>query len=72
MHWLNDNAGAIQAISTVVLVFITTWYVLVTRWIAKSAAEDVRQMRETLRVNQERSAENLFYFARRIRNESVR
>ncbi len=28
MHWINQNAGPIQAISTVVLAFITAWYLL--------------------------------------------
>lgn len=35
MRWLNDNAGAVQALSTVLLVLVTIYYAVSTRRLAK-------------------------------------
>ena len=55
MDWFAKNAAAIQAIAAIVTVVVTLglaaityWYVRVTREIANSSAEQVRQMREAV------------------------
>lgn len=42
MKWLNDNAGAVQAIATIVLVVVTAWYVIHTRRMARKATDSAR------------------------------
>lgn len=46
LDWLNHYASAIQAISTVVLVCITAWYVVLTRTLAEAANGQLRGQRE--------------------------
>jgi hypothetical protein len=36
VQWLNDNAGAVQALATIVLIGVTTAYVMLTRSISRS------------------------------------
>jgi hypothetical protein len=41
MRWLNENAGAVQAIATVVLVVVTSIYVYLTRSLAEATRNEV-------------------------------
>jgi hypothetical protein len=40
--WLNTNAGAVQAIATIVLVLITAWYALRTHHLTSATQEHLR------------------------------
>lgn len=42
IHWLNDNAGAIQALATIVLVGITYWYAHLTKQVADATRRSQR------------------------------
>lgn len=42
VEWLNNNAGAIQAVTTVVLVAVTTWYVALTRQMVQATRTSQR------------------------------
>ena len=42
-EWLNTNAGGVQAITTIVLVFITAYYALVTAQMAGATHEAVKE-----------------------------
>lgn len=42
IDWLNSNAGAAQALATVVLVAVTTWYALLTRQIVRATRASQR------------------------------
>ncbi|MBP6697666.1 MAG: hypothetical protein KA175_08620, partial [Flavobacteriales bacterium] len=44
---LNKNSGAIQAVSTVVLVGITWWYARLTRALSRTAHEQLQESRAT-------------------------
>jgi hypothetical protein len=82
MDWFSQNAPAIQAIASIagilisaVLAGITYSYVRITRELAQSSAEQVRQMREAFELQrQEREASQaqlartLQVLARRIRS----
>ena len=54
MDWLNDNAGAITAIATVVLALVTLWYVKRTGHIVKHTARqaDLLEKRDADRARQ--------------------
>lgn len=74
MDWFAKNASAIQAIASVVgvaitaaLACITYWYVRVTKRIAESSAEQVKQFREASRVVIRQNARALAVVALRIR-----
>ena len=54
LRFLNENAGAIQAVSTVVLVAITWWYARLTQRLAQTARE---QLAESRTVRQEQVGE---------------
>jgi hypothetical protein len=75
MDWFAKNAASIQAIAsiagviiTAVLAGITWWYVRVTRDIAASSAEQVRQMRALALESQERSTRGIEALASRLRS----
>lgn len=42
VDYLDSHAGAVQAVSAVILVVVTTWYAILTRRMAKSALESRR------------------------------
>lgn len=76
MNWLNRNAAAIQALSGVATLIVTgvlawlTWrYVRVTRDIASSSLEQVRQIREASRAILQQSASALGSLALRLRTD---
>jgi hypothetical protein len=57
VDWLNENSGAIQAVSTIVLVAITGWYAWLTKRLASTAREQLDDSRTMRREQlQERSA----------------
>lgn len=43
--WLNTNSGAVQAVSTVVLVGVTAWYVHLMRQQVETSRQDVETSR---------------------------
>lgn len=74
MDWFAKSASAIQAIASVVGVLITgvlayiTWrYVKITREIAESSAEQVRQFKESTQVAKQQTARSLSSLALRTR-----
>ena len=48
LQWLDDNAGGIQAIATIVLVVITWRYVLLTNRLANAADTQAQLKKESL------------------------
>lgn len=42
IEWLNTNAGAIQAVTTIVLVGVTAWYVVLTRQMVQATRTSQR------------------------------
>jgi hypothetical protein len=40
IKWLNQNSGAIQAVSVVILLFVTWWYAYITKKMAKTMQTD--------------------------------
>lgn len=74
MHWLDQHAGSIQAISsivgatiTAVLALVTYWYVRVTRDIARSSAEQVKHIKEAAQIARQQNARALGGLALRLR-----
>ena len=74
MDWFAKNAAAIQAIASIVGVLITAalagityWYVRVTREIAKSSADQTRQMKEAAELANHQMKENRRQLARNLR-----
>jgi hypothetical protein len=55
IEWFNDNAGAVQAASTLVLVGVTIVYVYLTRNIASAARSSVRETRELVKTSREQA-----------------
>ena len=53
---LNKNSGAIQAVSTIVLVGITWWYARLTQRLARTAKEQLQESRD---VRREQAQEEL-------------
>jgi hypothetical protein len=51
LDFLNENAGAIQAISTVILVVITAWYAVTTHKLAVATREQVDAYRRSEQLN---------------------
>lgn len=51
MQWLNENAGAVQAVATIALVILTGLYATITLALANRAREQVKVMRETSQAN---------------------
>ena len=50
LNWLNQNGTAIQAIFTVLLVGVTTVYVILTRSISRSAANEIKFQNQAKRT----------------------
>lgn len=76
MNWLNENTAAIQAVASVaglivtcLLALLTRRYVLLTREIAESNSEQVKQMKDAARSAQQRDASVLESLALRIRTD---
>jgi len=74
MNWFKENAAAIQALSSVagllvagVLAWLTARYVRLTRDIATSSLEQVKDIREAARVIQQQNARALESLALRMR-----
>jgi hypothetical protein len=74
MNWFEENAAAIQALSSVagllvagVLAWLTGRYVRLTRDIAISNLEQVKHIREAARLSQQQNARALESLALRIR-----
>jgi len=63
LDWLNHYASAIQAISTVVLVCITAWYVALTRALAKTASEQLRGQREAAEARRRELQTSIHYLS---------
>ena len=60
MEWLNANSGALTVIATFVLVFVTGWYVLLTRRTLKASYKPeviVRLLRGNLHFHNEHFAD---------------
>ena len=67
LHWLNSNAGAIQAMSTVVLTGITTAYVFLTRASVKAA-----ERQANAGIRQAEAAEKTLAFTRQQIEDQLR
>lgn len=50
---LNDYSGSVQAISTIFLVAITAWYVVLTRGLARAANEQLQARREAAKARRQ-------------------
>ena len=78
MNWFNENAAAIQALSSVagllvtgVLAWLTSRYVRLTRDIATSSLEQVKHIKEAAHVVLQQNAHALESLALRMRVGSV-
>jgi hypothetical protein len=63
LNFLNSYASAIQAVSTVVLVCITAWYVALTRTLAEAASGQLRGQREAAEARRRELHTSIYYLS---------
>ena len=66
LAWLDRHSGAVQAVATLVLVALTTAYVIVTSRISKSSAKQAQLVADTLGASERLARRSLPILAARL------